>query len=322
MFIMGIISSCTGQRVSWYIEPSQPQRVISGLTTNLGLRAKDCSNRKVQVDCQKCRSTCYFMSRFVCAKAFVWQALRFGQALQNQWAAALAAGGGGQKNTTTSLALMDTERAVRFIKQYAETRAVSLPGRVSGFKSDICLLPSSCPKSQVYRLLRSKCQRSRTQHCGYVNLQEAMAGAVLLSYCCCWCRQQNATNIYRSANLTLEEKGELLQEHAAHLSQVDAEWQFYKQQIVESKECVQPTHRTLQCTTPLTLCQRSRTQRCGCIDLQEAIAGAVLLSYCCCQTCDGPLQHKILTGILLLFSYHDGSTRNCHTFFSPAKCHK
>ena len=44
---MGIISSCMGQRVSWYIEPSQPQRVISGLTTNLGLLAKDCSNCKL-----------------------------------------------------------------------------------------------------------------------------------------------------------------------------------------------------------------------------------------------------------------------------------
>ena len=54
----------------------------------------------------------------------------------------------------------------------------------------------------------------------------------------CWRCQQNNTNIYRSANLTLEEKGELLQEHAAHLSQVDAERQFYKRQVEESKECV------------------------------------------------------------------------------------
>ena len=54
----------------------------------------------------------------------------------------------------------------------------------------------------------------------------------------CWRCQQNNTNIYRSANLTLEEKGELLQEHAAHLSQVDAGRHLYKRQVEESKECV------------------------------------------------------------------------------------
>lgn len=48
--------------------------------------------------------------------------------------------------------MVDTERIAHFIKQYAEDHAVRLPGRVPGFKrDDIHLLPSSCPKSRVYR---------------------------------------------------------------------------------------------------------------------------------------------------------------------------
>ena len=119
--------------------------------------------------------------------------------------------------------------------------------------------PSSRPKSQVYRLYEASANAAGHSVVAVSTFKKLW---LLLSYC--WCQTchrllLNTTNIYRSANLTLEEKGELLQEHAAHLSQVDAERQFYKRQVEESKECVrhkglvtlQPTHRTLQCTTPL-----------------------------------------------------------------------
>ena len=59
---------------------------------------------------------------------------------------------GGRKNNTKSLSFEDTELVVKFIKQYAEDHALSLPGRVPGFKrDDIQVLPSSSPKSQIYR---------------------------------------------------------------------------------------------------------------------------------------------------------------------------
>ena len=137
MFILGIISACTRN------EPMT-----------------ECSRRKVQADRQKCHSSYYFMSRFVCAKAFVWlvgispdklYALAKHYKTNGQVPQQLRAGG--RKNNTASLTLVDAERIVRFIKQYAEDHAVSLPGRVPGFKcDDIRLLPPSCPKSQVYRL--------------------------------------------------------------------------------------------------------------------------------------------------------------------------
>ena len=229
MFIFGIISSC----------------MRNGPTTA-------CRKHKGQADRQKTRSTYLFMSRFVCTKAFV---KLLGISYDKLYALVkhYKANGlvprqlraGGRKNNTASLSLMNTERVVHFVKQYAEDHAVSLPGRVPGFKrDDIRLLPSSCPKSHVYQLYAdsanmaghrvvasSTCKKLWVELCPYIVVARPVTDL-------CWRCQQNNTNIYGSANLTLEEKTELLQEHAAHLSQVDAERQFYKQQVEESKECV------------------------------------------------------------------------------------
>ena len=229
MFILGSISAC----------------LCNGPTT-------ECNRRKVQADRQKCRSTYYFMSRFVCAKAFVRlvgispdKLYALAKHYKTNGPVPRQLRAGGWKNNTASLALVDTEHVVHFIKQYAEAHAVSLPGRVLGFKrDDIRLLPSSCPKSQVYRLYKASANAA-----GHRVVAASTFKKLWLELCpfivvarpvtdLCWRCQQNNTNIYRSANLTLEEKGELLQEHAAHLSQVDAEWQFYKRQVEESKECV------------------------------------------------------------------------------------
>ena len=229
MFILGIISAC----------------MRNGPTT-------ECSRRKVQADRQKCRSAYYFMSRFVCAKAFVRlvgispdKLYALAKHYNTNGPVPRQLRAGGRKNNTASLALVDTERVVHFIKQYAEDHDVSLPGRVPGFKrDDTRLLPSSCPKSQVCRLYEASANAAGhrvvaastfkklwLELCPFIVVARPVTGL-------CWRCQQNNTNIYRSENLTLEEKGELLQEHAAHLSQVDAERQFYKRQVEESKECV------------------------------------------------------------------------------------
>ena len=229
MFILGIISACMRNRPT-----------------------TECNRRKVQADHQKCRSTYYFMSRFVCAKAFVRlvgispdKLYALAKHYKTNGPVPRQLRAGGRKNNTASLALVDTERVVHFIKQYAEDHAVSLPGRVPGFKrDDIRLLPSSCPKSQAYHLYEASANTA-----GHRVVAASTFKKLWLELCpfivvarpvtdLCWRCQQNSTNIYRSANLTLEEKGELLQEHAAHLSQVDAERQFYKRQVEESKECV------------------------------------------------------------------------------------
>ena len=55
----------------------------------------------------------------------------------------------------------------------------------------------------------------------------------------CWRCQRNNTRIYRSANLTLEEKNELVLEHQRHLSQVDGERELYKTMTADAKVAVQ-----------------------------------------------------------------------------------
>nr|KAG5699854.1 hypothetical protein BaRGS_034628 [Batillaria attramentaria] len=51
----------------------------------------------------------------------------------------------------------------------------------------------------------------------------------------CWRCQNNTTRIFRSANLTDEEKNDLLLEQQRHLSQVDAERKYYKDLVEQSK---------------------------------------------------------------------------------------
>lgn len=73
---------------------------------------------------------------------------------------------GGRKNNTRSLSLADTERVVRFITQYAEDHGVHLPGRVPGFKrDDVQVLPSSKPKSEVYKDYATAAEQAGTCAC-------------------------------------------------------------------------------------------------------------------------------------------------------------
>ena len=70
---------------------------------------------------------------------------------------------GGRKSNTNALTLEETNHVVDFIKNFAEDRGVSLPGRVPGFRrDDILLLPSSTPKSEVYRAYTAACQETGT----------------------------------------------------------------------------------------------------------------------------------------------------------------
>ena len=254
MFILGIISAC----------------MRNGPTT-------ECSRRKVQADRQKCRSTYYFMSRFVCAKAFVrlvgispdkLYALAKHYKTNGPMPRQLRAGG--RKNNTASLALVDTERVVHFIKQYAEDHAVSLPGRVPGFKrDDTRLLPSSCPKSQVYHLYEASANAA-----GHRVVAASTFKKLWLELCpfivvarpvtdLCWRCQQNNTNIYRSANLTLEERVSCFKNMQLIWAKLMLNDSSTSDRLKRARSvCVamdwwrcsqhQPIRRTLRCTTPLT----------------------------------------------------------------------
>ncbi|KAL8573819.1 hypothetical protein ACOMHN_019093 [Nucella lapillus] len=68
---------------------------------------------------------------------------------------------GGRKNNTATLTLQDTQQVVQFIRNYAEEHAISLPGRVPGFKRDgILLLPSAHVKSSIYRRYKQSAEQA------------------------------------------------------------------------------------------------------------------------------------------------------------------
>ncbi|KAK7449351.1 hypothetical protein BaRGS_00040036, partial [Batillaria attramentaria] len=211
MMILGLISSC----------------MRNGPTTQ-------CNKRKTQTERKKSRSTYTFNGKFVCQPTFL-KLLGISanklRALQDHFKEngleprKLKAGG--RKNNTKSLSPAEIERIVQYIKQYAEDHAVHLPGRVPGFKrDDIQLLPSSTPKNKVFRDYVASA--GRAGHTRIVSRQTF--SRLWLQYCpfivvakpttdLCWRCQANNTRIFRSANLTDEEKSELLLEQQRHLSQ-------------------------------------------------------------------------------------------------------
>ncbi|KAL8586706.1 hypothetical protein ACOMHN_038692 [Nucella lapillus] len=153
---------------------------------------------------------------------------------------------GGRRRNTRSLKYQDTEAVKKFICHYAEDHAVSLPGRVPGFKrEDIRLLPSAIPKSGIYRqyadhanqaglrvVSASTFRQLWLELCPYIVVAKPMTDL-------CWRCQRNNGRIFRGTFITDEEKNELILEQQRHLSQVNGERQLYQQMTAEAKEVVQ-----------------------------------------------------------------------------------
>ncbi|KAL8614543.1 hypothetical protein ACOMHN_065730 [Nucella lapillus] len=153
---------------------------------------------------------------------------------------------GGRRSNTRSLKYQDTEAVKKFICHYAEDHAVSLPGRVPGFKrEDIRLLPSAIPKSGIYRQYADHANQAGLrvvgastfrqlwlELCPYIVVAKPMTDL-------CWRCQRNNRRIFRGTFITDEEKNELILEQQRHLSQVNGERQLYQQMTAEAKEVVQ-----------------------------------------------------------------------------------
>ncbi|KAL8583126.1 hypothetical protein ACOMHN_029822 [Nucella lapillus] len=150
---------------------------------------------------------------------------------------------GGRRSNTRSLKYQDTEAVKKFICHYAEDHAVSLPGRVPGFKrEDIRLLPSAIPKSGIYRQYADHANQAGLrvvgastfrqlwlELCPYIVVAKPMTDL-------CWRCQRNNGRIFRGTFITDEEKNELILEQQRHLSQVNGERQLYQQMTAEAKE--------------------------------------------------------------------------------------
>ncbi|KAL8617462.1 hypothetical protein ACOMHN_018943 [Nucella lapillus] len=153
---------------------------------------------------------------------------------------------GGRRSNTRSLKYQDTEAVKKFICHYAEDHAVSLPGRLPGFKrEDIRLLPSAIPKSGIYRQYADHANQAGLrvvgastfrqlwlELCPYIVMAKPMTDL-------CWRCQRNNGRIFRGTFITDEEKNDLILEQQRHLSQVNGERQLYQQMTAEAKEVVQ-----------------------------------------------------------------------------------
>ncbi|XP_070174272.1 uncharacterized protein [Littorina saxatilis] len=202
---------------------------------------------------EKTRVTYTILNRLVCKTTFMFLTGVGDKRLRNLMAHFKEQGGpcprqskrGGRKNNTKSLTHDDTNRVFRFIQNYAEDHAVSLPGRVPGFnRDDILLLPSSTTKGRVHELFQAACQeQGHRSVCvsTFRKLWAALLPFVVVSKPMtdlCFVCQKNNYRIFRAANITDEEKQELLRTQMEHLEKVDEERLLYRRQTAVSKEVV------------------------------------------------------------------------------------
>ncbi|ELU00783.1 hypothetical protein CAPTEDRAFT_190615 [Capitella teleta] len=135
----------------------------------------------------------------------------------------------GGANNGKKLSFEDTSKIRNFLRNYASTKALTLPGRIPGFKrSDILLLPSSHTKTHVYQAYKTVaevivlCVSATTFQKIWNSLKPNIRTCRPMTDLCFTC-QSNMTFIFKSANLGEEEKGARLKQQENDPSQVHEE---------------------------------------------------------------------------------------------------
>ncbi len=120
------------------------------------------------------------------------------------------------RTPANALVLEDVQQVVRFIRQYSESNAILLPGRIPGYKrDDIQILPSSTTKRAVWLLYTEVTSSLSVKSAAYSTFTDIWRR--LLPYIVvgrpmtdlCWTCQKNSALIVRSANLSEELKSEV-----------------------------------------------------------------------------------------------------------------
>jgi len=137
-----------------------------------------------------------------------------------------------------------------FLTNYVEENAISLPGRIPGYKSDdIKLLSASETKMSVWRNFVAVCTASEKQAVSYSKFKDLweqfhpnVVVAKPMTDLCVTC-QQNTSKLVRSANLPDGEKSECVRAQQEHLDTVKSERELYNEVCEEAKntfETVEP----------------------------------------------------------------------------------
>ena len=126
------------------------------------------------------------------------------------------------KNTLPFVVVEDVKL---FLANYAEEHAISLPGRIPGYKDeDIKLLSLHETKIGVWRSFEVACEATRKQTVSYSKFVELweqfhpdLVVAKPITDLCLTC-QQNTTKLLRAANLPDNEKSDCVQVQQEHLN--------------------------------------------------------------------------------------------------------
>lgn len=147
-------------------------------------------------------------------------------------------------HNTLSQATIEVVKA--FLSNFGEENAISLPGRIPGFKSDeIKVLSLSKTKKSVWRVYEAACETSDVQAVGYtkfLKLWEQFYPNVVVTKPMpdlCFTCQQNTSKLQRAANLSESKKSECVKAHQEHLNCTQAERQFYRDSCLSSERTLE-----------------------------------------------------------------------------------
>ena len=133
-----------------------------------------------------------------------------------------------------------------FMTNYVEENAISLPGRIPGFKSDdIKVLSSSETKKSVWRVYEAACESSDLRAVSYrkfLQLWEQFHPNVVVAKPMtdlCFTCQQNTSKLQRAANLSDREKSECVKAHQDHLNCAQSEREYYRNLCTNSENALE-----------------------------------------------------------------------------------
>ena len=146
-----------------------------------------------------------------------------------------------------TLSQATVEGVCTFLTNYVEENAISLPGRIPGFKSDdIKVLSSSESKIGVWRVYEAACVASDVRVVSYrkfLQLWDQFHPNVVISKPAtdlCFTCQQNTNKLQRAANLSDSEKSECVKAHQDHLNCAQSEREHYRNSCINSENALEP----------------------------------------------------------------------------------
>ena len=133
-----------------------------------------------------------------------------------------------------------------------EENAISLPGRIPGFKSDdVKVLPSSETKIGVWRVYETACKAADKHPVSYSKFLQIWGQfypyvviSKTMTDLCMTC-QQNTNKLQRAANLSEREKVKCIRTHQDHINSAQSERDFYRTSCANSQKTLETNDAVL-----------------------------------------------------------------------------